>query len=181
MTAPSGGGRPGDGIRAPMSPVLERPEGGQGGARPEPARPEPKSLGEIFPQGGNADRGRELHGTWRTFRQDMDGAVQAALDRGRSPPEIAYTIGELVHNYFRTRGGPLTSSGLRRGVAGLLAQRGPARRGEALVSLGGGPAPARWPGDETPPPATPRLAEAAFAPPPSPLVSVRSRDAADFG
>src|SRR5436309_1897073 len=58
MTAPSGGGRPGDGIRAPMSPVLERPEGGQGGARPEPARPEPKSLGEIFPQGGNADRGR---------------------------------------------------------------------------------------------------------------------------
>src|SRR5437899_4523139 len=132
MTAPSGGGRPGDGARAPMSPVFERPEGGQGGARPEPARAEPRSLGEIFPQNGNADRGRELHGTWRDFCQDMDGAVQTALDRGRSPPEIAYAIGELVHNYFRTRGVTLTSYELRRLVAELLAQRGPIRKEEAL-------------------------------------------------
>src|SRR5215475_4228218 len=155
MAAPSGGGRPGGGARAPMSPVFERPEGGQGGARPEPARAEPRSLAEIFPQNGNADRGRELHGTWRDFCQDMDGAVQAALERGRSPPEIAYAIGELV------------------------ARRGPTRKDEALVSFGGAPAKAPWTGDETPPAARP-LAEAALAAPPSPLVSVRSRDAADF-
>jgi len=178
MTAPSGGGRPGDGVRAPLSPVFERPEGGQGGARPEPARSEPRSLGEIFPQNGNADRGRELHGTWRDFCQDMDGAVQAALERGRSPPEIAYAIGELVHNYFRTRGVTLTSYELRRLVAELLAHRGP-NRNEALVSFDGAPAKAPWPGDETPP-AAPELAAAALAAPPSPLVSVRPRDAADF-
>jgi type IV secretory pathway ATPase VirB11/archaellum biosynthesis ATPase len=179
MAAPSGGGRPGGGTRAPMSPVFERPEGGQGGARPEPARAEPRSLAEIFPQNGNADRGRELHGTWHDFCQDMDGAVQAALERGRSPPEIAYAIGELVHNYFRTRGVTLTSYELRRLVAALLTQRGPARSEEALVSFGGEPAKAPWTGDETPP-AAPELVEAALAAPPSPLVSVRSRDAADF-
>ena len=77
MTAPSGGGRPGDGARSPMSPVLERPEAAQGGVRPEP-----RPLGEIFPQGGNANRGRELQGTWRAFCQDMAGAVQAARARG---------------------------------------------------------------------------------------------------
>src|SRR5438105_11273768 len=161
MTAPSGGGRPLDGARSPMSPVLERPEAAQGGARPEP-RDGPRPLGEIFPPGGNAHRGGELQGTWRTFCQDMAGAVQAALDRGRSPPEIAYAIGELVHNYFRTRCVTLTSYELRRLVAELLAQRGSARKEEALVSFGGEPAPAPWTGDETPPPATPRLAEAAF-------------------
>src|SRR5258708_24641122 len=174
MTAPSGGGRPADGARSPMSRVLERPEAAQGGARPEP-----RSLGEIFPQGGNANRGRELQGTWRAFCQDMAGAVQAALERGRSPPEIAYAIGELVHNYFRTRAVTLTSYELRRLVAELPAQRGPIRKEEALVSFGGEPAKAPWTGDETPA-APPRLAEAALAAPPSPLVSVRSRDAADF-
>jgi len=179
MAAPSGGGRPGDGARAPMGPVFERPEGGQGGARPEPARAEPRSLAEIFPQNGNPDRGHELHGTWRDFCQEMDGAVQATLERGRSPPEIAYAIGELVHNYFRTRAVTLTSYELRRLVAELLAQRGPARKEEALVSFGGAPAAAPWTGGEMPP-AAPPLAEAALAAPPSPLVSVRSRDAADF-
>src|SRR5262250_3414710 len=118
MTAASGGGRRAEGARSSMSPVLERPEADQGGARPEP-----RPLGEIFPPGGNANRGSELQGTWRTFCQEMAGAVQAALDRGRSPPEIAYAIGELVHNYFRTRGVTLTSFELRRLVAELLAQR----------------------------------------------------------
>ena len=83
MTAPSGGGRPGDGARSPMSSVLERPEAAQGGARPEPR---PRPLGEIFPQGGSANRGRELQGTWRAFCQDMAGAVQA---RARSRPLAA--------------------------------------------------------------------------------------------
>jgi hypothetical protein len=119
-----------------MSPVLERPEAAQGGARPEPHHG-PRPLGEIFPQGESAHRGRELQGTWRAFCQDMAVAVQAALDRGRSPPEIAYAIGELVHNYFRTRGVTLTSYELRRLVAELLAQHGPAKPAEALVSFAG--------------------------------------------
>ena len=84
MTAPSGGGRPGDGARSPMSPVLERPEAAQGGARPEP-----RPLGEIFPQGGSAHRGRELQGTWRAVCQDMAGAVQAALAEDGLPMQSA--------------------------------------------------------------------------------------------
>src|SRR5262249_56547670 len=141
-----------------------------GGARPEPARAEPRSLSEIFPQNGNADRGRELHGTWRDFCQDMDGAVQAALERGRSPPEIAYAIGELVHNYFRTRGVTLTSYELRRLVAELLAQRDPAKESDELVSFAGEPAKAPWAGEELPPAAA-RVPEATFEAPPSRLVS----------
>jgi len=178
MTAPSGGGRPGDGARSPMSPVLERPEAGQGGARPEPHH-EARPLGEIFPASGNAHRCRELQGTWRAFCQDMAGAVMSALDRGRSPPAIAYAIGELVHNYFRTCGVTLTSYELRRLVAELLAQQGPTKPAEALVSFAGGQAKAPWPGDEPPPVAVPRVPDAAFATP-SPLVSVRSPDAAAF-
>src|SRR5215472_11396001 len=122
MTAPSGGSRPLGGARSPLSPVLDRPEAGQGGARPEP-----RSLGDIFPPGGNGDRGRELQGTWRAFCQEMTDVVSAALDRGRSPPEIAYAIGELVHNYFRTRGLTLTSYELRRLVAELLARNRPGK------------------------------------------------------
>src|SRR5262245_26425506 len=157
MTAPSGGGRPADGARSPMSPVLERPEAGQGGASAEP-----RSLGEIFPQGANAERGRELQGTWRAFGQDMNNAVRSALERGRSPPEIAYALGELVHNYFRTRGLTLTSYELRRLVAELLAQRVPAKQGEgeALVLFTGEPAKAPWPGDEVPSAPGPQVAEA---------------------
>src|SRR5258708_12217322 len=155
MTAPSGGGRPADGARSPMSRVLERPEAAQGGARPEP-----RSLGEIFRQGGTANRGRELQGTWRAFCQDMAGAVQAALDRGRSPPEIAYAIGELVHNYFRTRAVTLTSYELRRLVAELLAQRGPAKAGDGLVSFTGASARTPRAADAPPPPPPPPAPEA---------------------
>ena len=174
MTAPSGGGRPLGGARSPLSPVLDRPEAGQGGARAEP-----RSLGDIFPPGGG-DRGRELQGTWRTFCEDMTGAVQTALGRGRSPPEIAYAIGELLHNYFRTRGVTLTSYELRRLVAELLAQNGPGKPGEALVSFGDAPARMPWSGDEPASETLPAVPEAAFAAPPSPLVSLPSREAGSF-
>src|SRR5260370_42519800 len=97
MPARGGGGRRGEGAGPPMSPVLERPEAAQGGA---PA--EPRSLTDIFPQRDNANRGRELQGTWRAFCQDMAGAPQAAPHLGRSPPANAYSIGELPHHYFRT-------------------------------------------------------------------------------
>ncbi len=158
----------------------DRPESGQGGASAEP-----RSLGEIFPADVGADRGRELQGTWRAFCQDMTAAVQSALARGRSPPEIAYAIGELVHNYFRTRGVTLTSYELRRLVAELLEQHRPGRRrqqaqSEVLVLFTGEPARAPWDGDETPPAPPPPVAEAVFEPPPSPVVSVQPPDAAAF-
>jgi len=175
MTAPSGGGRPVDGARSPLSPVLERPEAAPGGA---PA--EPRSLTDIFPQHDNANRGRELQGTWRAFCQDMAGAVQAALDRGRSPPEIAYSIGELLHNYFRTRAVTLTSYELRRLVAELLDRHCPANQGDGLVSFAGEPAGAPWAGDEPAPTTAPRVDETVFEGPPSPLVSVLAPDAASF-
>ena len=86
---------------------------------------------------GDATRGRQMEQTWRAFGAEMDGAVRAALDGGRSPPEIAYAIGEIVHNYFRTRGVTLTSFELRRLVAELLAvrQRSPAGPEAALVAF----------------------------------------------
>jgi type IV secretory pathway ATPase VirB11/archaellum biosynthesis ATPase len=155
--------------------VLDRPEAGQGGARAEP-----RSLGDIFPAGSNDARGRELQGTWRTFCQDMTGAVQAALSRGRSPPEIAYAIGELLHNYFRTRGVTLTSYELRRLVAELLAQNRPGKPGEGLVSFGDAPARTPWAGDEPAPEPPPSVPEVAFEAPPSPLVTLPSREAGAF-
>ena len=61
--------------------------------------------------------------TWRA-------RCAACSMRGRSPPEIAYGVGELVHNYFRTRGVTLTSYELRRlvGRTGRSAATGPAGR-----------------------------------------------------
>ena len=61
--------------------------------------------------------------TWRAFGGEMEDAVRSALDTSRSPPEIAYAIGGIVHNYFRTRGVTLTSYELRRLVAELLTLR----------------------------------------------------------
>lgn len=175
MIAPSGGGRPLGGARSPLSPVLDRSEAGQGGARPEP-----RSLGDIFPSGGNGDRARELQGTWRTFCQDMTGAVEAALDRGRSPPEIAYAIGELAHNYFRTRGATLTSYELRRLVAELLVQHGCGKLGEGLVSFDDTPARTPWAGDEPACGPLPSVPETVFEEPLSPLASLPSREVGSF-
>jgi pilus assembly protein CpaF len=155
--------------------VHDRPESGQGGASAEP-----RSVGEIFPAGGGTDRGRELQGTWRAFCQDMAVAVKDALAHGRSPPEIAYAIGELVHNYFRTRGVTLTSYELRRLVAELLEQHRPAKQSDTLVLFTGEPAKTPWAGDETPRSSAHQVAEAVFEPPPSPVVSVQPPDAAAF-
>ncbi len=68
-------------------------------------------------------RARLMQETWRAFAAGMAGSVAAVFGDGRSPPEIAYAIGEIVHNSFRTRGVTLTSYELRRLVAELLAQR----------------------------------------------------------
>lgn len=101
-----------------MSSVLERPES-------EASRPRPRPLDQIFPLRGDANRGREMQATWRSFCRDRATAVKAVLSAGRKPPEIAYQLGELLHNHFRTRGVTLTSSELRRLVAELLTLYGP--------------------------------------------------------
>src|SRR4029077_1171226 len=96
--------------------------------------------------------------TWRAFGNEMEDTVRSALDTSRSPPEIAYAIGGIVHNYFRTRGVTLTSYELRRLVAELLALR---QRAEPtpLVAFPALPPPGEssWTGDEpgTPGPVVP--------------------------
>ena len=150
MTALSGGEQLDDGP-IPMNSVLERPDAVAGDARHAP-----RSLDEIFPLRGDASRGRQMQETWRAFGSEMEGAVRAALDASRSPPEIAYAIGEIVHNYFRTRGVTLTSYELRRLVAELLALQDRAAiagrpPASPLVTFAGEPASAEtaWTGDET--------------------------------
>jgi Flp pilus assembly CpaF family ATPase len=162
---------------SPLTSVLERPNAIAGDARGGP-----RSLDEIFPLRGDATRGRQMQETWRAFGSEMEGAVRAAFDGSRSPPEIAYAIGEIVHNYFRTRGVTLTSYELRRLVAELLALREQACRGEvepaSLVTFADEPAAAQtsWTGDEpgTPGPVVP---DVVFEGPPSGLVDVTPRDA----
>lgn len=173
MTALSGGDRRGD-ASSPMSSVLERPDASDSGAR-APARP----LDQIFPPPADASRGPQMQETWTAFCSEMDGAVQAAIDTSRSPPEIAYAIGETVHNYFRTRGLTLTSFELRRLVVELLAGRQPrtieAARESSLVTFEREPAAdSRWTGDEAAPVAA-VLPDAVFRGPPSGLVKVSPR------
>lgn len=173
MTALSGGDRRGN-ASSPMSSVLERPDAGSG------ERAAPRPLDQIFPSRADASRGPQMEVTWIAFCTDMDDAVRAAIDASRSPPEIAYAIGEIVHNYFRTRGLTLTSFELRRLVVELLAGReGRAARTEdghsSLVTFEReSPSDSRWTGDEAGAPAE-VLSDIAFRGPPSPLVTVAPR------
>ena len=129
MTALSGGEQLDDEL-TPLNSVLERPDRGAGEARRGP-----RSLDEIFPLRGDVTRSRQMQETWRAFGSEMEDAVRSALDTSRSPPEIAYAIGGIVHNYFRTRGVTLTSYELRRLVAELLALRQRAEPAPPLVHL----------------------------------------------
>jgi hypothetical protein len=147
MTAMDGGGQL-DGDPAAPDTVIDRRSAGV------TARP----LEEIFPLRGNADRDRELQETWRVFGVDMANAVRSALASARSPPQIACMIGEIVHNFFRTRGLTLTSYELRRLVADLLAGQASGQRqavGAPLVRFASDPAGRHtsWTGAEaaTPP------------------------------
>ena len=190
MPALSGGDELED-ERSPTVSVLERPDTSVGevaaGLR---------SLDRIFPlQGDDATRARQMRETWRAFRGGMADDVRAALDGSRSPPEIAYAIGDLVHNYFRTRGVTLTSFELRRLVAEVLDLQEstgdggdrpahPEEDGHAvppLVAFMGETAATAppWTGGE---PAAPvrESAATAFDAPPSALVSLPTRDAASF-
>jgi hypothetical protein len=159
MTAPSGGDRGGD-ASSPPSSVLERP-------RSAPAV---------------SGRARVLQETWAAFCAERGDAVRASIDASRSPPEIAYAIGETVHNYFRTRGLTLTSFELRRLVAELLDGRPPDSDAPepALVTFEREPdralaADSRWTGDEAAPAAEVPSDDAVFRGPPSALVTVSAR------
>jgi type IV secretory pathway ATPase VirB11/archaellum biosynthesis ATPase len=175
MTAMAGGPRPDEGPA--MNAVLERPAADAGA---------PRSLEEIFPLRGDAHRGRRMHEAWRAFPGERTDNVRQALGRGKSPPEIAYAIGEIVHNHFRTRGITLASFELRRLVAELLAQRGDDRAGTReqgppgkapLVEFANDPSSRRatWTGAEAVA-SSPARDEAVFDAPPSRLVTVTSRD-----
>jgi type IV secretory pathway ATPase VirB11/archaellum biosynthesis ATPase len=137
---------------------------------------------DIFPLPGDVKRGRLMRETWRAFAAEMAGAVAVTLAAGCTPPEIAYALGELVHNYFRTRGVTLTSYELRRLVADLLAHRVTRHERAAtdgpLVSFAAEPVPGEssWTGADAPSP-SPAVSEAAFASPPSRLVTMMPRDA----
>ena len=181
MTAFGGGGRP-NGHPDPLSARVDPPaEGGPGQLRP---------LDQIFPLRGDANRGREMQATWRSFCRDRLEAVRGVLATGRSPPEIAYQLGELLHNHFRTRGVTLTSYELRRLVA-ELALHGPAEEGpdsppgeesapappQPVVAFEGEPPKTPWPGDIPATPPAPRVSDSALEPPPSPIVTVTPRGA----
>lgn len=165
MTALSGGDRLGN-RPSPESSVLERPST-TAGEMPSGVR----SLDRIFPLPGDPTRGRQMQETWQAFCGGMDGAVRALLDKSRSPPEIAYAIGELVHNCFRTRGVTLTSFELRRLVAEVLAQQRQVPEPALVVFTAEPPPNAKpWAADEPAAPA-PRVPDSVFQAPPSPLVS----------
>ncbi|MEA2807652.1 MAG: pilus assembly protein CpaF [Rhodospirillaceae bacterium] len=171
MTALSGGEQL-DGELSPMNSVLERPD-----ARAGDALRGPRSLDEIFPLRGDVTRSRQMQETWRAFGSEMEDTVRAALDKSRSPPEIAYAIGGIVHNYFRTRGVTLTSYELRGLVAELLTLRQRAEPEPPLVAFTAMP-PAdetSWTGDEPGAPG-PVVPDVVFEGPPSPLVDVAPRD-----
>jgi type IV secretory pathway ATPase VirB11/archaellum biosynthesis ATPase len=166
-----------------MSSVARRPESSAAAARPRP-------LEQIFPLRGDANRGREMQATWRSFCRDRSPAVKTVLAAGRSPPEIAYQLGELLHNHFRTRGVTLTSYELRRLVAELLALHGPpgqADKGEA-TSIAGNDATVAFDGElaEDPWPAGDVVRKSAphgpeRPPPPlSPSAAATPREAAPF-
>ncbi len=168
-----------------------------GGERPDGGRSAFTSLIDRPPAGHDLERARLMDEAWRAFGGEMGGAVQAALAAGKSPPQVAYAIGETVHNFFRTRGLTLTSFELRQRVAELLAAaprvpptqpaadtrpEPPAAPAEPLplVAFAEDPAtrPSRWTGGETAP-ERPPVAEAALAPPASPLVTMLPREPED--
>jgi Flp pilus assembly CpaF family ATPase len=173
MTALSGGEQLDDEL-SPLNSVLEGSDASAGEALRGP-----RSLDEIFPLRGDVTRSRQMQETWRAFGNEMEDTVRLALDTSRSPPEIAYAIGGIVHNYFRTRGVTLTSYELRRLVAELLTLRQRAEPAPLVAFTAVPPADeSSWTGDEpgTPGPVVP---DVVFEGPPSPLIDRAPHDSDD--
>jgi pilus assembly protein CpaF len=200
MTAVSGGDQPDNDGRSPTGSVLERPA-----ASADAARAVLRPLDQIFPLGADNSRAPQLQEAWQAFGRERTEAVRAALAPERSPPEIAYAVGEIVHTFFRARGLTLTSYELRRLVAELLDLHGrarppsPARPAKpatrvpekapeekkpddpegAVVSFASEPAAEPWAGDDERE-QVPSVPDSVFEPPPSLLVSLLGREDAAF-
>jgi Flp pilus assembly CpaF family ATPase len=192
MPASSGGDRFDD-DRSPIKSLRER-----AGAASNGRWREARLLDEFMPDRGDAGRSRDMQTTWQAFCLERFELVKAALDSGRTAPEIAYQLGELVHTYFRPRGVTLTGQELRRLVVELLEpNKTPAARAEAKVAppptpkpppapeppgslvtfKGGEPIrPASGLGDTEPAKPAPTVSDATFTPPPSLLVTVPPRE-----
>lgn len=76
--------------------------------------------GAIFPGPKGGGRGRQLEETWSSLLSQLRDPVDSTMRGSLSAGDIAYRLGELVHNYYRTRGVTLTSFELRRIVVALL-------------------------------------------------------------
>jgi len=241
MTASSGGGRyRDDDDRSPLNTIRE-----SAGTASSGRWREARSLDEFLPDRGDQARSRDMQATWLAFCLERYDRVRRALDSGRTTPEIAYQLGEMVHTYFHPRGVTLTGQELRRLVAELLdppksspvptdsesraadpSAAMPAATGDstpprkssrkpppssqptsppvssraappenplgdaednddappsALVSFRGAASERAggWTGDEQPQPVL-ALSDSTFEAPPSPLVTVTSREAAEF-
>lgn len=149
MTGPSSGGWR-NGGRSPLSSLIERAS-----ATLSKGRRDPRPLDQIMPERGDEARARDMQATWQAFCLERHDALRGIFDRGRSPPEIAYGIGELLHTYFRTRGVTLTSQELRRLVAEIVEAQ--IKEGASAAPAAGTEPPADAPKEE---PAAPAVAEA---------------------
>jgi Flp pilus assembly CpaF family ATPase len=91
-----------------LSSVRDQSEIAGGGSLPEP-----RPLDRIVTFENEDPRFPRMQETWSAFAGEMGGQVLSTIDNGRSPAEIAYGIGIILHNYFRSRGIPLTTYELR--------------------------------------------------------------------
>lgn len=83
------------------------------------------SMSFVLDWPADVSRETQVERTWRAFGDEMGATVQAILDSSRLPSEIAFAIGEVAGNYFRTRGLALTDAELHRRVAELHARHRP--------------------------------------------------------
>jgi pilus assembly protein CpaF len=131
-----------------MSSVLDESDAAVNG-RLSALRP----LAQILAFEDEDSRFPRMQETWLAFAGEMSGQVAEILDSGRSPTEMAYGVGIVLHNYFRTHGIPLTTYELRALAAELMDRRAPPE----LVA------------PEAPPPVAPEIEEPpALTPPPQP-------------
>jgi len=178
------------------------------GAAAEGGLPTLRPLGQILSFEGDDPRYPKMQETWLAFGPEMGGQVRDVLDGGRSSPEIAYGVGVIVHNYFRSRGITLTSYELRALASELVDRREPPpivdppvvapveeplaeeeaeteveieKTTDELVSFTDEEEAreAAWAGEDAVAPA-PVIAEAALTAPPSKLVNLVEREAASF-
>ncbi|MBS0538382.1 MAG: Flp pilus assembly complex ATPase component TadA [Proteobacteria bacterium] len=185
-----------------MSSVLEKPD-----AVPVDGLSEQRPLDRILAFEDEDPRFRPMQEAWTAFAAEMGDATREALGSDRSPAEITYDVGALLHNFFRTRGVTLTTYELRALATELVG----AGRVEKVAGAASPPpvtvtaaapeatpveeerasgelvsfratAPrseAAWMGEDKPAP-SPFVPDTSFEAPPSRLVNLLGREAASF-